>query len=171
MYKIICIINLIYLITYALSHLVLTLTKREISKLSTATAVSIGQLHQLRSRIRARAQKEDYRHGGRTLLENHIEAHMRRCDILFTHDIDNIINDATVNAIYAEAAYQHQFLKGCQSRVIIARKFVRFWRVRIIPLKRVSINYHISREFLFIGFLKFIFIKIFISRIIQIIRI
>lgn len=164
---IICILNLIYLITYALSHLVLTLTKREISELSTATAVSISQLHQLRSRIRARAQKEDHGHGGRTLLENHIEAHVRRRDILFTHDIDNVINDATVNAIYAEAAYQHQFLKGCQSRVIIAREFVRFWHVRVIPLKRVSISRLIITHFKRI----FIYCKIFISHTIQIIQI
>lgn len=122
-------------ITHALSYLVLTLTEREISELSTAAAVSIGQLHQLRSRIRARAQKENHGHGRRTLLENHIEAHVRRRDVLLTHDIDNVIDDAAINPIHAEAAYQHQLLEGRQSRVIVARKFVRFWRIRIVPLK------------------------------------
>lgn len=109
-------------------------------ELSTATAVSIGQLHQLRSGIRARAQKEDHRHGGRTLLENHVEAHVRRRDVLLAHDIDNVIDDAAVNAIHAKAAYQHQFLEGRHSRVIIAREFVRFRCVRVIPLKRASIS-------------------------------
>lgn len=88
-------------------YLILTLTKREVFELSTTAAITIGQLHQLRSRIRAWAQEEDHGHGGRTLLINHIVAYVRWRDVLFTHDIGNVIDDAAVNAIHAKAAYQH----------------------------------------------------------------
>lgn len=80
------------------------LTEREIFEFPPAAAVPICQLHQFRGRIRAWAQNENYGHGGCTFLEDHVEAHVRRCDKFLAHDLSDVIDDAAINAIYAETA-------------------------------------------------------------------